>query len=329
MCDSSSATGFFTCTNNLWVSMTCSTGNECRTVNDEAVCMNPADPTPSDSSDVSAPKIPCDSLNSTMCDSSSKSSFYMCLDYNWTKMQCDGANVCMERNGSTACVDQATADAPQLPCTTANATQCVDGDMTLFQICIDNYWTNSSCSDNNYCLYRGGQALCVDKATAEAPVQPCTTANATRCVDNDDTVFQICYDNFWTNSTCSAGTICGTKQGNAVCHDPTIPIIDVPDQPCDVEKATRCFSGNHTIYQLCYNGLWSNQTCDGGNVCFAKDSDATCMDPTLASIEGATFILSSPEQFRALSSAVSLSNVYSWGTAVLLCAIVTAFGAGI
>ncbi|KAJ2708079.1 hypothetical protein FB645_000188 [Coemansia sp. IMI 203386] len=329
MCDSDGSDKFFKCVDNEWVSMTCSSGNECRTVKNKAVCMDPNDPTPSDADISSEAEIPCNTLNSTMCDSNEKSNFYMCIDYVWAQMQCDGNNVCMERNGKTSCVDEQTADTPLESCSTANATQCIDGSPQMFQICQDNYWTNSTCSKDTYCLQRNGNSVCVDKATAEAPVLPCKSANATRCIDDDDSVFQICYDNFWTNSTCDTNYVCGMKQGSAVCHDPKIPLIDVPDQPCDNEKALRCVPDNSTIYQLCYNKLWSNLTCTAGNVCHDEDGEITCMDETLASIEGRTFVLSKAEKFKAIGAASTIFTSHSWVSTILLAAVTMAFGAGI
>ncbi|KAJ1795529.1 hypothetical protein LPJ75_007424, partial [Coemansia sp. RSA 2598] len=317
------------CMDNKWVSMACSAGNECRTVKNEAVCMDPNDPTPSDSESASETDIPCDTINSTMCDNSVKSNFFMCLDFSWVKMQCDDSNVCMERNGKAACVDEATANTPLDPCTTKDATQCIDGFPHMFQICKDNYWTNSTCGEETYCLQRGENSVCVDKATAEAPVLPCKTANATRCIDEDESVFQICYDNFWTNSTCDSNYVCGMKQGSAVCHDPKITLIDAPDLPCDEENAIRCAADNRTIYQLCYNKLWNNLTCSAGNVCHDADGEITCMDEEQASIADRTFILNKAEKYNSDNAGSSLTASYHWISTILLAAVAMAFGAGI
>ncbi|KAJ1902000.1 hypothetical protein LPJ66_000324 [Kickxella alabastrina] len=329
MCDSSNAAGFFACTKNDWISMVCSAGNECRTVKGQAVCMDPNAPTPSEP-EINEPKIPCDTLNSTMCDSNVRSNFFMCVDYEWTKMQCDGTNVCMARNGQTSCVEPAIADIPLVPCTTANATQCSTNNAHSFQICVDNYWADFTCGDDSFCLFRGGQALCVDEATAKAPIQPCTTANATRCVDEDESVFQICYENYWTNSTCDVGNVCGTKQGSAVCHDPSTPIIDVPNQPCKQENATQCVFGNESMYQICSNKLWTNLTCDGDNVCHLKDDNVVCIDRALALESADEFTLMPAAEFRAYHShGISRSTMYSWSTAALLGVFAITFGAGI
>ncbi|KAJ2852343.1 hypothetical protein J3B02_003478 [Coemansia erecta] len=329
MCDSSSSGKFFKCVDNKWVSMACSAGNECRTVKNEAVCMSTDDPTSSDSETSDETGISCDTLNSTMCDSDVKSNFFMCIDYSWIKMQCDDSNVCMERGGKTGCVDEQTANTPLESCDTADATQCIDGFPQMFQICKDNYWTNSTCGKETYCLQRGKNSACVDKATAEAPVLPCSTANATRCIDGEDSVFQICYDNFWSNSTCDKDYVCGIKQGNAVCHDPKIPLIDAPNQPCNEERALRCAADNRSIYQLCYNKLWSNLTCSDGNVCHDSDGEITCMSAEQASIEDRTFVLNKAEKFNPISAASSFTTSYCWIPTILLAVVVMAFGAGI
>ncbi|KAJ2720537.1 hypothetical protein GGI07_004541 [Coemansia sp. Benny D115] len=282
-----------------------------------------------DNDDVVETKEACDTLNATMCDSNVRSDFFMCMDFEWTKMQCDGDNVCMDRDGKTACVSQEIANKPLESCKVANATRCSESDVKGFQICIDNYWTDSSCSDDNYCLFRGDQALCVDKATAEAPVLPCKTANATRCVTDGEPVFQICYDNFWMNSTCDSNYVCGMKQGNAQCHDPEVPLIDMPDEPCSVDKAMQCVSGNETIYQVCSNKIWMSLTCDAGNVCRVQDDKVVCADKNNSDNNGAPRTLFAPEAFVAKGGAGSLFGMYSWGTAALICVSTLAFGVSI
>ncbi|KAJ2169920.1 hypothetical protein GGH15_000012 [Coemansia sp. RSA 562] len=277
--------------------MACDSGTECRVSNNKVICADPNAPVESET--ISEPKIACDTNNSTMCDDSDASAFYMCTDKFWTKMQCDGENVCMARNGKTACVDKATADAPVQPCTVEKATQ-------------------------------GDSTVCVDKATADAPVLPCTKANATRCINEDSSVYQLCYEGFWSNSTCDKGNVCGMKQGSALCHDPDQPIIDVPDQPCNKDKASQCVSGNETLYQVCSNKLWTNLTCDGNNICRMKDDKVMCVDKDEAYMSLTQLTMHEPTPYKGmLSLGVSARDAYSWGTSVLLGAIAITFGVGL
>ncbi|KAJ2183167.1 hypothetical protein GGF45_000216 [Coemansia sp. RSA 551] len=277
--------------------MACDSGTECRMSNNKVICADPNAPVESET--ISEPKIACDTNNSTMCDDSDASAFYMCTDKFWTKMQCDGENVCMARNGKTACVDKATADAPVQPCTVEKATQ-------------------------------GDSTVCVDKATADAPVLPCTKANATRCINEDSSVYQLCYEGFWSNSTCDKGNVCGMKQGSALCHDPDQPIIDVPDQPCNKDKASQCVSGNETLYQVCSNKLWTNLTCDGNNICRMKDDKVMCVDKDEAYMSLTQLTMHEPTPYKGmLSLGVSARDAYSWGTSVLLGAIAITFGVGL
>ncbi|KAJ1740040.1 hypothetical protein LPJ55_003653 [Coemansia sp. RSA 990] len=327
MCNASAKTGYFQCVKNVWQQMTCDKGTECRTSNNKAICADPN--APIESNAPAETKIACDTDKATMCDKSDKASFYMCIDKYWTKMKCDGDNVCMARDGKTACVDQATANAPVQPCSTANATQCVSDNQKIFQICIGNYWTNSTCADNNYCLQRGDQAVCVDKATAEAPVLPCTTANATRCIDGAETKYQLCYDGFWTNATCDKGNVCGMKKDIALCHDPSQPIVE--DQPCDVDKATRCVAGNETLYQVCSKNLWMNLTCDGNNICRLDDNDnVMCVDKDEAYLSLTMATLHEPTPYRGnISLGISTRDIYSWGISAILAAVMFALGISI
>ncbi|KAJ1831903.1 hypothetical protein LPJ63_003939 [Coemansia sp. RSA 2711] len=328
MCNSSSKASYFQCVKSAWQQMTCTAGTECRTVNNKAVCADPNAPVESSTS--TETKVACDTNNSTMCDASDKSAFYMCTDKFWTKMQCDGANVCMARDGKTACVDQATADAPVLPCTVANATQCAPDNQKIFQICIDDYWTNSTCADDNYCLLRGDSAVCVDKATANAPVLPCTTAKATRCIDGAPQKYQFCYDGYWSNSTCTDNNYCLFRGESALCVDKAT--AEAPVQPCTKANATRCVDEDELIYQLCYDGFWSNSTCDTGNVCRMPDTgkNAVCMDKDEAYLSITMSTLHEPTPFRGtISMGVSVRDALSWGPSVVLGALAIAFGVGI
>lgn len=334
MCNGNDKHSFFKCSGRFWQQMTCSKNNECRMVRNQAVCMDPKDPTPlppneNDNDNDNEPQISCPRLDATMCDGKEKSSFFMCNDHKWMKMKCDGNNVCLFRGGKTSCVSQAVANTPIQPCTVNKSTRCVLDNRHAFQICIDNYWSSSTCSNNNYCLYRNGQALCVDKATAEAPVLPCKKANSTRCVDDDDTVYQICYQNYWTNSACDKGNVCGMKKGNAVCHDSSIPLIDVPEEPCPENNATQCVAGNDTLYQICYQHLWSNNTCDGSNVCRMIDDKAACVDKN--SHDGNTYELNEPQAFvpSKADTLIYSQTVFSWTFITFFCALSVEFGTGL
>ncbi|KAI8324852.1 hypothetical protein GQ54DRAFT_308843 [Martensiomyces pterosporus] len=332
MCDDKNKNSFYTCTNNKWASLSCADGNECRVVKNNAVCMDPNSPTPSDDGqdDAQESLAPCDTLNATMCDSSHKSKFYTCVDHKWTSMKCDGDNVCVVRNNKAKCLDKATADAPQQPCKIEKATQCAPDNKKIYQVCTDHYWTNSTCANNNHCLFRNGKALCVDKATAEAPQLPCKNDKETQCVSDDKSIFQVCVDKFWTNSTCDKGNVCGMKKGKAICHDPNESIKDVPELPCDKDKATRCVLGNQTLYQVCSNKLWTNLTCDGGNVCRMKSDAVVCVDKHTAEEASSVYSMGTPSAYVPTASrATSMNALYSWGIGALLAAISVAFGASL
>ncbi|KAJ1956776.1 hypothetical protein GGI12_005219 [Dipsacomyces acuminosporus] len=295
-CASEGKNKYYSCTPQGWQLQTCEGNTICGQVsNNKVTCHDPSKPV---DTAANQPKIHCDTLNSTMCDSTDKTSFYSCVNNTWIKMKCDSANICMVRGNKARCVDQATANAPQQPCKHEKATQCAPDNKKIYQLCVDNYWTNSTCANDNYCLYRNGKAICVDKQTAEAPQQPCKTDGATQCAGDDDSIFQICTDNFWTNSTCDKGNVCGMKQGKALCHDPSQPINDVPDQPCDDDKATRCIAGNETLYQVCSSKLWMNLTCDGDNVCRMKDKAVVCVDKNNAGkADGLDYSMGTPTAF--------------------------------
>ncbi|KAJ2625893.1 hypothetical protein GGI26_000356, partial [Coemansia sp. RSA 1358] len=103
MCDSSGVGKYLQCVKQVWTSMACSTGTVCRIVSNSAVCVDPNTPTASaDSDEAVESAIPCDTANATMCDSSNPASFFTCISKKWTKMLCDGTNVCMARNGKTS-----------------------------------------------------------------------------------------------------------------------------------------------------------------------------------------------------------------------------------
>ncbi|KAJ2381702.1 hypothetical protein GGI23_007526, partial [Coemansia sp. RSA 2559] len=279
----------------------------CRIVKNNAVCVDPTAPTPSAyDNEHTEPLVHCDTINATMCDSTSRSSFYMCLNNSWTKMKCDGGNVCVVRKNKVKCVSEAVANAPVQSCTSNGATRCVRDNKSIFQACTDNYWTNSTCSDGNYCLARAGAAMCVDKALAEAPQIPCNTANETRCFDGDDTLYQICYQNYWTNSTCDKGNVCGTSKGIAVCHDPSQPIVDIPEEPCDDEGLKECVPSNETLYRICTSGLWANLTCASSDVCREDDdNNVICLDKDQAYFSLTWNTLEAPSPFVAHHSAAS------------------------
>ncbi|KAJ1937367.1 hypothetical protein FBU59_004769, partial [Linderina macrospora] len=231
MCDKNNKSKFYKCLDNKWMHMACEKDNVCAIRNNKVQCM--------DQASADAPVDYCKTPKATRCAADNKRVFQVCTDGYWQNSTCSDNNYCLLKNDKATCVDKAASEAVQVPCRTENATQCYDGKKNIYQVCIDHYWTNSTCAKDTYCLFRNGKTSCVDKATAEAPVQPCTTANATRCVTEDDSIFQMCVSNYWTNSTCDSGNVCGMKQGRAVCHDPSVPLVDVPDQPCTKNKATQ------------------------------------------------------------------------------------------
>ncbi|KAJ2559081.1 hypothetical protein EV175_000496 [Coemansia sp. RSA 1933] len=266
-----------------------------------------------------------------MCDGSSRSSFYMCIGNNWTKMKCDGANVCVVRKNKAKCVSEAVANAPVQSCASNGASRCVRDNKKVFQACIDNYWTNSTCTDGNRCLSRAGAAMCVDKALAEAPQIPCSTANETQCFDGDDTLYQICYQNYWTNSTCDKGNVCGMSKGMAVCHDPSQPIVDIPEEPCDSEELKECVASNETLYRVCTNGLWANLTCASSDVCRKdEDDNVICLDRDQAHFSLTWNTMEAPSPFVAHNSmAASLYNFWLRGIGAIFALATIAIGASV
>ncbi|KAJ2891369.1 hypothetical protein IWW38_003648 [Coemansia aciculifera] len=223
--------------------------------------------------------------------------------------------------------------APSTPaesCSTPNQSKCDASNPANFFVCTNNIWTSMVCNGANVCMARDGKTSCVDKATANAPVQPCTQDKATQCVGDNLNIFQVCQNKYWTNSTCSSGNVCGMKQGSAICHDPKQPIIDVPDQPCVENSPNQCVPGNNTLYQICYNKLWSNITCSGGNVCITVNNAAACVDKNVALSIAPTNTIREPEVFVASDGhAAPRHNLYSWGIGGLLCVVGVAFGLGI
>ncbi|KAJ1954363.1 hypothetical protein EC988_002476, partial [Linderina pennispora] len=314
MCDSTNKSKFFKCVDNKWMNMACDKGNVCAIRNSKVQCM--------DQATADAPVDYCKTDKATRCAADNKKVFQVCTDGYWQNSTCSDNNYCLFKNDKATCVDKAASEAVQVPCRTENATQCYDGQKNMYQVCIDHYWTNSTCAKDTYCLFRNGKTTCVDKATAEAPVQPCTTANATRCVD-DDSIFQICISDYWTNSTCDSGNVCGMKQGKAVCHDPSVPLVDVPDQPCKKDKATQCIDGKPNMYQMCIDKLWQNMTCTSGNVCRIKDDNVVCVDKDTATSESNVY--SGVNQSAFIPSAGSADAIMSVALSAFLAISTIAF----
>ncbi|KAJ2405654.1 hypothetical protein GGI10_005329 [Coemansia sp. RSA 2530] len=275
-----------------------------------------------------------------MCNSADSSSFYVCLKNVWTMETClngttcrivDGAAVCMNSKPSTEPgkdpEDPEKPKDPEESCTTLNESKCDASNRSNFFVCTKNKWTKMECDGENVCMSRDGKTSCVDKATADAPVQPCTKDKETRCVSDNKDIYQICQDKYWTNSTCSSGNVCGMKQGNALCHDPKQPIIDVPDQPCVENSPNRCVPGNNRLYQICYDKLWNNNTCENDKVCIMIKKAAACVDKDVALSISPTNTLREPEAFVPSDNrADSVRNMYSWGIGGLLCVAGMAFG---
>ncbi|KAJ2509621.1 hypothetical protein GGI11_005799 [Coemansia sp. RSA 2049] len=198
-----------------------------------------------------------------MCDSANRSSFYMCVNKNWTKMKCEGANVCISRNKKTMCVSEAEANAP--------------------------------------------------------------------CFDGDDTIYQICYQNYWSNSTCDKGNVCGMSKDTAVCHDPSQPIVDIPEEPCSEDGLKECIAANETLYRVCTNGLWANLTCADTDVCrLDNDNNVICLDKDQADLSSTMGTLYAPSPYIGhLSGGPSLRAICLHGASVMLTVVVMAIGASI
>ncbi|KAJ2868433.1 hypothetical protein GGH94_000133 [Coemansia aciculifera] len=334
LCSSDASNRYWACTKGKWASMKCSGKNVCAQTDDSTVvCHDPNGPV------THAPQesIPCKTDKSTMCNSADNSSFYVCLKNVWTLETCssgstcrivDNAAVCMSPKSPTEPIKEPIKEPEEL-CSTPNESKCDATNRSNFHVCTKGKWTKMVCDGANVCMARDEKTSCVDQATADAPVQPCTQDKATRCVSDNKDIFQICQDKYWTNSTCSSGNVCGMKQGSALCHDPKQPIIDVPDQPCVENSPNRCVPGNNTLYQICYNKLWSNNTCTDDNVCIMIKKAAACVDKDVALSISPTNTLREPEVFVANGSgAASIRNVYSCGVSGLLCAVAMAFGFG-
>ncbi|KAJ2448068.1 hypothetical protein GGF42_005242 [Coemansia sp. RSA 2424] len=330
LCSADASNRYWACMKGKWTSMKCSGKNVCAQTDDSTVvCHDPSNPITPEQHE----SIPCKTNKSTMCNGADNSSFYVCLKNVWTLETCSKGDTCRIVDNAAVCLSPRTptepAKEPEEACSTPNQSKCDASNPSNFFLCAKNKWTKMECDGANVCMARDGKTSCVDKATANAPVQPCTHDKATRCVDDNKATFQICQNKYWTNSTCSSGNVCGTKQGSAICHDPKQPIIDVPDQPCVEHSPNRCVPGNNKLYQICYDKLWSNNTCAGDNVCIMIDKAAACVDKDVALSISPTNTLREPEVFVANDShAASRHDMYSWGIGGLLCAVAVAFGFG-
>ncbi|KAJ2821766.1 hypothetical protein FBU31_004802 [Coemansia sp. 'formosensis'] len=359
LCSSDASNKYWACTKGKWTSMTCSAKNVCAQTDDSTVvCHDPNGPA------IHAPQvsIPCKTNSGTMCNSADNSSFYQCLKNVWTLETCSSGTICRIVDNAAVCMNPKSpltepisepssesvtkpvtkpitesisepisepTKVPEEPCSTPNESKCDASNRSNFYVCNKKVWTKMVCDGANVCMSRDGKTSCVDQATADAPVQPCTQDKSTRCASDNNAIFQICQNKYWTNSTCSEGNVCGMKQGSALCHDPKQPIIDVPDQPCVENSPNRCVPGNNTIYQICYNKLWSNSTCEGDNVCVMIKKAAACVNKDAALSISPTNTLREPEIFIPNSGRdASIRNMYSWGVGGLLCAVTLAFGFG-
>ncbi|KAJ2611328.1 hypothetical protein H4S08_003209 [Coemansia sp. RSA 1365] len=257
--------------------------------------------------------------------------YFNCVGGLWQEMTCVSGTTCRVVGNSAVCVDpEAPIETPGahketvISCEKNNATMCDESNKSSFYICTDNKWAKMKCDGANVCSVRNGKAYCVDQATASAPVQPCDVTDESRCVPDNKKMFQLCTDNLWTNSTCDKNNVCGIKHGRALCHDPSQPIVDVPDQPCDDADASQCVPEDDSLYQICSNGLWTNLTCDGTNICRMKDDKAICVDSEEADN---SYTSHKPTPYKAhMSLGVSKLTAYSWGLGLLFSAIVFTFG---
>ncbi|KAJ2782669.1 hypothetical protein H4R18_002147 [Coemansia javaensis] len=219
-----------------------------------------------------------------MCSSRGKAFYLKCVNHTWAELTCMSGTECRIVHNNAACVDPKAAvsppqndDEPQVYCPTNRATMCDGSDRSSFYMCTNNRWARMKCTRNTVCTVRADRAMCVDRATADAPVQMCTTPKATRCVPDNRAIFQVCADGFWANSTCAGGNRCLFRGGSALCVDKKT--AEAPVVPCSEEKATRCVEDDKSAYQLCSGGYWIDATCDRGNVCAMKRSAAVCHDP--------------------------------------------------
>ncbi|KAJ2492919.1 hypothetical protein IWW37_001091 [Coemansia sp. RSA 2050] len=343
VCSSDAPNRYWACNKGKWASMKCDGKNVCAQTDDSTVvCHDPKGPV------VQKPQesVPCKTNKSTMCNSADSSSFYVCLKNVWALETClngstchivDGAAVCMKPKSPTEPgkepeepkepKEPKEPEEPKEPCSTPNESKCDASNRSNFFVCTKNTWTKMECDGENVCMFRNGKTSCVDKTTADAPVQPCTKEKETRCASDNKDIFQICQDKYWTNSTCSSGNVCGMKQGSALCHDPKQPIIDVPDQPCVENSPNRCVPGDNRLYQICYDKLWNNNTCTDDKVCIMIKKAAACVDKDVALSISPTNTLREPEVFVPNDNrADSVRNMYSWGVGGLLCVVGMAFG---
>ncbi|KAJ2770915.1 hypothetical protein IWQ57_002445 [Coemansia nantahalensis] len=170
---------------------------------------------------------------------------------------------------------------------------CNGSDRASFYMCTSNRWIKMKCDRNTVCAVRHDKALCVDRDLADAPVQPCLTAKATRCVPDNKKVFQTCIDGFWTNSTCAG-------------------------------------SDHAEMYQVCTNKLWANFTCDGTNVCRMNGDKAVCGDKDGTDAPPTMATLHAPTAYRAaISSGAAARPLYAWSLGALFGAVTLALSAGL
>ncbi|KAJ2163156.1 hypothetical protein GGF46_000085 [Coemansia sp. RSA 552] len=211
MCNDTDRSSFYMCVDNNWENMQCDDANVCMVRGGKTSCV--------DRATADAPVQKCSTEKATRCVSDNKETFQICSDGYWANSTCTDGNYCLFRSNSASCVDKETAEAPVVPCSKNKATRCLDDQPTSYQMCSDGFWVNSKCDSGNYCLFRSGTASCVDKETAEAPIQPCKKAKDTRCVEESKAVYQICYEGFWSNSTCDGDNVCRMEDGQAACVD--------------------------------------------------------------------------------------------------------------
>ncbi|OMJ16457.1 hypothetical protein AYI70_g6583 [Smittium culicis] len=146
-CDSLNTNAYFSCSEGFWQPQKCKGDNVCKLGKDGKVaCI--------DKSLASVKVQPCPVNGATQCIKGGKASLYQkCIDKEWVQLTCDGNNVCGIKDNSVICYDPSKklADIVRDPCTFENEMRCYLPNENIYQSCINNNWTNMTCSDGNVC----------------------------------------------------------------------------------------------------------------------------------------------------------------------------------
>ncbi|OMJ17265.1 hypothetical protein AYI69_g7489 [Smittium culicis] len=229
----------YKCTDGYWEQIKCGSGTVCKMkTNTQAVCLDPkvspVDLVVSNSTD-SIIKSPCQVAGQSKCDSLNINAYFSCSEGFWQPQKCKGDNVCkLGKDGKVACIDKSLASIKVQPCPVNGATQCIKGGKaSLYQKCVDKEWVQLTCDGNNVCGIKGNSVICYDpsKKLVDIVRDPCTFENEMRCYLPDESMYQSCINNNWTNMTCSNGNVCRNIVGKdqVGCFDPTISVVDGND----------------------------------------------------------------------------------------------------